>query len=191
MHHEVELGLVIGKHTKDLAPTDEVGAMSAIQHYLLAIDMTARNLQAQNKKAGLPWTMAKGFDTFCPISEPWLPSVFPLKPLPQESGAGAGTVFPSPYDAHLVLSESGKTRQSDGAELMLFKIPRMLSDISSVMTLEPGDIVLTGTPKGVAPLVGGQKVEIECRLGAGGEPIPESKVAWDIVDADGLYEFKE
>jgi hypothetical protein len=96
--------------------------------YVLAIDMTARNVQDEAKRKGLPWSIAKGFDTFMPISN------FIAK-----------NRIPDPQKAHLWLSVNNEMKQSDNTELMLFRIPRQLSDISRVMTLEKGDIVLTGT----------------------------------------------
>lgn len=176
LHHEVELGLVIGQELRDLHPDDETAAMRAIHAYFLAIDLTARNLQDENKRKGLPWAMAKGFDTFCPVSAPFSPERF--------EG--------DPYRAHLRLAVDGKVKQSDGARLMLFRIPRILSEISRVMTLEPGDLVLTGTPKGVGPLVGGQRVEVGCTLDSEqGQEIEESKAAWHVVDSKGLYDIAE
>lgn len=101
--------------------------------------MTARNIQDASKKAGLPWSIAKGFDTFLPISER----------IPKSA-------IPDPHNAHLTLSVDGKTKQSDSTGLMLYRIPRQLADISRVMTLEAGDLVLTGTPKGVGEVKDGQ-----------------------------------
>ena len=182
MHHEVELGLVIGKPLRNLpehTSDHEIISSGAIAAYVLAIDMTARNLQAQNKAKGLPWTTAKGFDTFCPITKP-----FSVKD------------HLDPYALHLELTATapGKqavVRQSDSVGLMLFRIPRLLSEISRVMTLEPGDVVLTGTPKGVATLVGGDEVEISAREGKSGKEVEGVRTAWKVEDdTAGLYEFK-
>ncbi|KAI4153862.1 MAG: hypothetical protein LQ340_002045, partial [Diploschistes diacapsis] len=130
LHYEVELGCIIGKEVRDLPETDSA-ALDAIEAYCLSIDMTARNVQEEAKKKGLPWSIAKGFDTFCPVSD-----VVPK------------TAIKDPHRVDLSLTVNGESRQSDNTELMLFRIPRQLSDISSVMTLEKGDLVLTGTPKG-------------------------------------------
>ncbi|THG94229.1 hypothetical protein EW026_g7202 [Hermanssonia centrifuga] len=116
-HHEVELGLVIGKRGRDITQAD---AHSYIAGYALAVDMTARNLQNEVKKKGLPWSAVKGFDTFTPVS---------------------------------AIKQKGNT--SD----MIFSIPRLIEHISSIMTLEEGDLVLTGTPSGIGPIVEGDKVE--------------------------------
>ncbi|KAJ9648580.1 hypothetical protein H2199_001435 [Coniosporium tulheliwenetii] len=131
MHYEVELGLVMGKTVRDMHVEDK-GWMDAIDSYILAIDMTARNVQEEAKRKGLPWSIAKGFDTFLPISSPI-----------------SKTQLPDPHNAHLWLSVNDQIKQADSTELMLFRIPQQLSEISKVMTLEAGDIVLTGTPKGL------------------------------------------
>lgn len=178
LHHEVELGLVIGRTLRNVPPQTPFADLSpAIAAYVVAIDLTARNMQEMNKARGLPWTAAKGFDTFCPISEPFSP-----------------TRFPDPYDLHLQLDVTrGETvtRQSDGTGLMIFRIPRLLSEISKVMTLEAGDVVLTGTPKGVGPLEGGDRVEVN--VWAGGQEVEGVKVGWDVRDDadDEGFEYRE
>ncbi|KAF2088178.1 fumarylacetoacetate hydrolase family protein [Saccharata proteae CBS 121410] len=137
LHYEVELGLVMGKTVRNSSANDG-GVLGAIKGYLLAIDMTARNVQEEAKAKGLPWTIAKGFDTFCPISD-----------------MIEASRIRDPHNLHLSLSVNKDVRQSDNTNLMLFRIPRILSDISSVMTLQENDIVLTGTPKGVGPVTQG------------------------------------
>jgi len=131
-------------------------------------------VQNEAKKKGLPWTIAKGFDTFLPVSHE----------IPFDR-------IPDPHNVLLWLSVNGEIRQKDNSNLMLFDIPRILSDISKVMTLEEGDIVLTGTPKGVGPLKGGDVVK--CGLEADGREVVEAGIAVEVVDdtsKDG-YEFKE
>ncbi|KAK8181689.1 hypothetical protein IWZ00DRAFT_118683 [Phyllosticta capitalensis] len=177
-HFEVELGLVVGRDVRDLHPEDGEGALGAIAGYLLSIDMTARNVQEEAKRKGLPWDIAKGFDTFLPIGSPLMRS------------ASNKYRDLDPHNLHLSLSVNGKTKQSDSTNLMLFRIPRILSDISRVMQLTPGDIVLTGTPKGVGPVVAGDKMTAELRNGdANGEVLSELEV--DVKDREGPYEFKE
>ncbi|KAL0257363.1 hypothetical protein SLS55_008174 [Diplodia seriata] len=170
MHYEVELGLVMGKTLRDLHPDDEQGALDSIEAYLLAIDMTARNVQDEAKKKGLPWSIAKGFDTFLPLAGP----------VPKSA-------IPDPHNAHLTLSVNGKVQQSDNTDLMLFRIPRILADISRVMKLEKGDIVLTGTPKGVGPVATGDIMK--AALSYGDKELATLDV--DVKDREGLYEFKE
>ncbi|KAF2750688.1 hypothetical protein M011DRAFT_437074 [Sporormia fimetaria CBS 119925] len=172
MHYEVELGLVMGKTLRDLDPEDTQGALDAIEGYILAIDMTARNVQDEAKKKGLPWSIAKGFDTFMPVSN-----------------MIAKSQIPDPQNAHIWLSVNGEMKQSDNTELMLFRIPRQLSDISRVMTLEKGDIVLTGTPKGVGPVTTGDVMKAGLKVD--GKDVQEANMEVAVKDRDGAYEFKE
>lgn len=145
---------------------------TACAGYILAIDMTARDVQDEAKRKGLPWSIAKGFDTFMPISN------FIAKHR-----------IPNPQQAHLWLSVNNEVKQSDNTELMLFRIPRQLSDISRVMTLEQGDIVLTGTPKGVGPVKTGDVMK--AGLQVDGEDIEEARIEVEVEDKEGLYEFRE
>ncbi|KAJ5226159.1 hypothetical protein N7468_007384 [Penicillium chermesinum] len=172
LHYEVELGVVIGKTLRDLDPRDEQGALDAIQNYILAIDMTARNVQDEAKKKGLPWSIAKGFDTFLPISE-----------------AIAKSRIPNPHDAFLRLRVNEAERQADSTSLMLHNIPSQLAQISRVMTLEQGDIVLTGTPKGVGEVKAGDRLQASIEVG--GKEIEEGRIDVAVEDRKGRYEFKE
>ncbi|KAL8642861.1 MAG: hypothetical protein Q9228_000508 [Teloschistes exilis] len=156
LHYEVELAVIMGKTTTDLHEGDENGALDAIHGYAVSIDMTARNAQDEAKKKGLPWSIAKGFDTFLPMSNY----------IPKDS-------IPDPHNVKLWLSVNDEVRQNDSTGLMLFRIPRQLADISQCMTLEKGDVVLTGTPKGVGSL------EVGDVLKAG------------LREKRGLYEYKE
>lgn len=175
MHYEVELALLMGRPLSNLAANDDRGAFEAISHYLLAIDMTGRNVQEEAKKKSLPWTIAKGFDTFCPISEPVPRSRFSPNELEEV------------YKTELWLDVNGKSRQKDMAELMLFRIPRILSEISGVMKLEPGDLVLTGTPKGVGEVKSGDVMEAGIRLG--GKEVAETSMRVEVKDRDGGFAF--
>jgi acylpyruvate hydrolase len=133
--------------------------------------MTARNVQDEAKKKGLPWSIAKGFDTFCPISE--------LIPK---------SAIPDPHNAFLRLSVGDTVRQADSTNLMLYQIPRQLADISRVMTLEAGDLVLTGTPKGVGQVQAGDVMRAEIEVD--GKKIEGIEV--EVKDRlEGRYEFKE
>ncbi|ETI56753.1 hypothetical protein F442_00785 [Phytophthora nicotianae P10297] len=131
VHHEVELGVVIGKGGKDIA---ESASMDHVAGYALAIDMTARDLQAKAKKAGFPWTHAKGLDTFTPISD-FIPK----------------SVVPSPHDLNLWLKVDDELRQNGNTGDMVHNIPFLISYVSRIMTLEEGDLLITGTPEGVGP----------------------------------------
>jgi acylpyruvate hydrolase len=145
-----------------------------VSAYLLTIDMTARNVQNEAKRKGLPWSIAKGFDTFLPVSN-----------------VVAKNQIPNPGEVTLWLSVNGEVKQRDSTELMLFDLPRMLSDISQVMGLEEGDIVLTGTPKGVGPVVAGDVVR--CGLEVGGKEVKEASIEVECVEqaADEPYEYRE
>ena len=134
--------------------------------------MTARNVQDEAKKKGLPWSIAKGFDTFLPISNP----------IPKSS-------LTDPYAAELWLSVDGQMKQNDSVGLMLFRLPRILSDISRVMKLEPGDIVLTGTPKGVGPVTSGQVMRAGIRID--GKELEVASMEVPVADSTSKYEFAE
>ncbi|OTA64571.1 hypothetical protein K449DRAFT_392657 [Hypoxylon sp. EC38] len=172
LHYEVELALILGKQVKDLAPDDEKGALDAIENYALSIDMTARNIQNEAKKKGLPWSIAKGFDTFLPISN-----------------LIAKSAIPNPHSVDIYLTVNDKVQQADSTELMLFQIPRILSDISKVMTLEKGDIILTGTPKGVGPVVPGDVMRAGIKVN--GKELEESKIEVGVEESTGAYEYSE
>lgn len=140
--------------------------------YLLAIDMTARNAQNEAKKKGLPWDIAKGFDTFLPLSR-----VIPK------------TAIPDPHNIELFLKVNGETRQDASTNLMLFQLPRLLSEISKVMTLEPGDLVLTGTPAGVGPVVPGDVMSAGLRVN--GKELEDAKIEIPVEKSTSSYEFAE
>lgn len=137
VHHEGELAVVLGSRLRH-ATLDE--ARAAVFGYTIANDVTARDVQrAENK-----FSRAKGFDTFCPLG-------------PALIGAA---VIPDAGDLELEVRVNGELRQRGRTSDMVFSIPTLLSYISRVMTLEPGDVVLTGTPEGVGPLVAGDRVEV-------------------------------
>lgn len=172
MHYEVELALVIGKLVRDLKADDLSGALDAIKAYAVAIDMTARNVQNEAKKKGLPWDIAKGFETFLPMSE-----VIPK------------SAISDPHNVELFLQVNGETKQQGSTGLMIYQIPRILSDISKVMTLHPGDVVLTGTPAGVGPVAPGDKMRAGVRVN--GKEIGEGKIEVEVADSTSSYEFAE
>ena len=138
IHHEVELGVVIGKTGFKIS---EAQAAEYIAGYCLALDMTARDLQSKLKAKGLPWTLAKGFDTSCPVSD-FIPS----------------QNISNPQNVDLWLKVNGELRQSSNTKNMIFNIPFLLSYISEFFTLEPGDLILTGTPEGVGPVKRGDVI---------------------------------
>ena len=137
LHYEVELGVVIGKEGKNIP---ESSAMAHVGGYTLALDMTARNIQSEAKKKGHPWSVAKGFDTFCPVSS------F----ISKESIALDNT--------RLWLKVDGQLKQDGNTKDMVFSIPYLISYISQIFSLEVGDVILTGTPEGVGPVKPGQVI---------------------------------
>lgn len=146
LHYELELGVVMGRELRNADPANFSfdQAKEYISGYTLGLDLTARNLQQEAKEKGLPWSIAKGFDTFCPLGD--------LIPK---------SAVPDPQKAWLKLLINNKVRQNDSTELMTFKIPQLLAFISNVMTLKEGDVVLTGTPKGVGEIFPGDKLHGE------------------------------
>jgi 2-keto-4-pentenoate hydratase/2-oxohepta-3-ene-1,7-dioic acid hydratase in catechol pathway len=135
VEYEGEIGVVIGRPLRKASLED---ARSAIQSILAANDVTARDLQRSDSQ----WTRAKGFDTFCAVGEPAKP--------PADLA-----------DVTVVTRVNGVERQRGKVSDMAFSIPDVLVYISNVMTLEPGDLVLTGTPAGVGKLSPGDEVEVE------------------------------
>jgi 2-keto-4-pentenoate hydratase/2-oxohepta-3-ene-1,7-dioic acid hydratase in catechol pathway len=133
---EGELALIIGKRVSKLAA--DANWRSHIRGYTIANDVTARDLQ---KKDG-QWTRAKGFDTFCPVGPIVSDEVDP------EAGLTVETRV------------NGELRQHGSTLDFIFSIPALLSYISATITLEPGDLILTGTPAGVGPLKAGDRVEV-------------------------------
>jgi 2-keto-4-pentenoate hydratase/2-oxohepta-3-ene-1,7-dioic acid hydratase in catechol pathway len=134
VEHEAELAVVIGKRGRWIAleETNEY-----ILGYTIANDVTARDLQRSDGQ----WTRAKGFDTFCPFG-PWIQTDF------------------DPADALITCHVNGEMRQMASTRDMVFSVRQLVAYASSVMTLEPGDLLLTGTPAGVSPLKSGDVVEV-------------------------------
>lgn len=141
MHHETELVLLIGNKVKDATPEQ---AEKAIAGYGVGLDMTLRDVQGELKKKGHPWTIAKCFDTSTVLSE-----------------------FISAEEYKLTLSENlslkvnGEIKQNDKLNKMIFNPVQIVEYISSLMMLEPGDLIFTGTPKGVSKVNSGDKLEAE------------------------------
>jgi 2-keto-4-pentenoate hydratase/2-oxohepta-3-ene-1,7-dioic acid hydratase in catechol pathway len=152
VQHEAELAVVIGKPGRWIQPEN---AMDHVFGYTIANDVTARDLQ----RADVTWTRGKGFDTFCPLG-PWIETEF------------------DPADALITCHVSQALRQMGSTRDMVFSIPRLIAFISSVMTLVPGDIILTGTPAGVGDLVDGDTVSITIEeLGTLTNPVVSEKGA--------------
>jgi 2-keto-4-pentenoate hydratase/2-oxohepta-3-ene-1,7-dioic acid hydratase in catechol pathway len=139
VHHEAELAVVIGaRGARNVTPEQ---AMGSVFGYTIGNDVTERDFQ---KKDG-QWTRAKGFDSFAPLG-PWI----------ETDLAGLGL---DPADLAISCTVDGEKRQQGRTSQMIFGIPTLISYISQIMTLLPGDVVLTGTPSGVGPIRPGQRVE--------------------------------
>ncbi len=139
VHHEIELVILIGKKVKDISPEH---AASAIRGFGVGIDVTARDIQSDAKSKGLPWSLAKGFDTFAPVG-----NLLPFE----------GTV--DLQNLKLQLKVNGKVRQDDSTAKMIFPVDELISYLSYNFTLYPGDLIFTGTPKGVSKLSSGDQIE--------------------------------
>jgi 2-keto-4-pentenoate hydratase/2-oxohepta-3-ene-1,7-dioic acid hydratase in catechol pathway len=138
--HEVEIVLAIGKSGRDLNETEALGFIEAIG---VGIDFTARDLQERAKEKALPWSVSKGFDSFAAIS-----SFVPCPKDPRQLS-----------DLHFTLQVNGVLKQTGHSAEMLNSIPRIVSYLSGIFTLSPGDLIFTGTPKGISPIqIGDQLV---------------------------------
>lgn len=134
VEHEAELAVIVGRSGR------RIPAEKALQHvfgYTIANDVTARDLQRSDGQ----WTRGKGFDTFCPVG-PWVETDF------------------DPSDAMITCHVNGELRQMASTRDMVFRVEQLIAFASTIMTLEPGDLLLTGTPAGVGPLRPGDVVEI-------------------------------
>jgi 2-keto-4-pentenoate hydratase/2-oxohepta-3-ene-1,7-dioic acid hydratase in catechol pathway len=132
--HEVELAIVIGRICKEVPAAK---AKDVVYGYTIANDVTARDLQ---KKDG-QWSRAKGFDTFCPLG-PWIETEF------------------IPGDQKITATLNGEVKQSSVLSEMIFKIPQIIEFVTNVMTLLPGDVILTGTPAGIGPMPSGASISV-------------------------------
>ncbi|MFF2086256.1 fumarylacetoacetate hydrolase family protein [Nocardia sp. NPDC058176] len=132
--YEGELAVVIGRPCKDVPAAK---AAEVILGYTVANDVTARDQQRHDGQ----WTRGKGYDTFCPLG-PWIETAI------------------DPADLAIVTEVDGEVRQRSRTSLFLHDIPKIIEWISAVMTLLPGDVILTGTPEGVGPLAAGQNVSV-------------------------------
>jgi len=135
VEHEAELAVVIGTRGRWI-PAEK--AHDHIRGYTIANDVTARDLQRRD----LQWTRGKGFDTFCPVG-PWVETDF------------------EPVDSLITCHVNDEMRQMGSTRDMIFSVRQLIAYISSVMTLLPGDLILTGTPAGVGPLLPGDVVKVE------------------------------
>jgi len=145
LHYEGELAVVIGRICRDVPPEQ---ATDVIYGYTIGNDVTARDLQ----RSDVQFTRAKGFDSFCPLG-PWIET--DLDPQTFSDGVRVQT--------HL----NGDLRQDGNTRDLIFDIPTLVAHITGVMTLLPGDVILTGTPEGVGPMEVGDEVEVSIqRIGS-------------------------
>lgn len=155
IHHEVEMTVLLGKGGKHIP---QKKALTHVAGFGVGLDMTLRDVQSEAKKKGLPWTLAKGFDTSAPLSG-FVP---------------AGSVQ-DPHNLNIELSVNGAARQKGNTGDFIFQLDQLISYISMYFTLEEGDVIFTGTPEGVARVRPGDV--LEARLsGPGGSTLASLKV---------------
>ncbi|MEN8041577.1 MAG: fumarylacetoacetate hydrolase family protein [Actinomycetota bacterium] len=136
VHHEAELAIVMGKVAKNVKAAD---AAEYVLGYTAANDVTARTIQRSDGQ----WTRAKGFDSFCPL------------------GPAIDTEFDPAEANSITCTVNGELRQEGSVSDVVFGVPELVAFVTSVMTLLPGDVILTGTPAGVGPIEDGDRVEVE------------------------------
>jgi 2-keto-4-pentenoate hydratase/2-oxohepta-3-ene-1,7-dioic acid hydratase in catechol pathway len=156
VHHEAELAVVIGaRGARNVTPEQ---ARGSVLGYTIGNDVTERDMQRSDGQ----WTRAKGFDSFCPLG-PWI-----------ETDLGALGLDVA--DLEITCSVDGELRQKGRTSQLLFGIPTLISYMSRVMTLLPGDVVLTGTPAGVGPIAAGQRCEVTIEgLGTLSNPVADAE----------------
>ena len=138
---EGELAIVIGRGGKNIAEAD---AMNHIAAYTIFNDVTARDRQRAAQEKKHPWFLAKSLDTFGPLG-PFLVTA---------------DAVPDPHNLQIILTVNGETKQNGSTGAMIFSLPYLIAYLSRWMALEPGDVIATGTPPGVGPIVPGDTVEI-------------------------------
>jgi fumarylpyruvate hydrolase len=138
LHHEMELVVAIGRGGKDIP---EAEALAHVWGYCAGLDLTRRDLQAEAKKLGRPWDMGKGFDHSAPMGA--------IRP-------AAGV---DPSRGKIELRVNGKVRQSSDLSLMIWSVPEVIANLSRLVELAPGDLIMTGTPEGVGPVMRGDVLE--------------------------------
>jgi 2-keto-4-pentenoate hydratase/2-oxohepta-3-ene-1,7-dioic acid hydratase in catechol pathway len=140
VHYEAEIVVAVSKEGKDIS---HGSAMEHVAGYGVGIDFTARDIQSISKKQGQPWTIAKGFDNFAPISSFVLLSE-----------------IEDPDNLDIKLFQNGFVKQHGNSSEMIFPVPNLINFLSSIFTLHPGDLIFTGTPEGVGPVARGDKLEV-------------------------------
>lgn len=138
VHHEIEMVVAIGRGGTNIK-VDQ--ALDHVFGYAVGLDMTRRDLQAEAKKMGRPWAVAKGFDHAAPCSE--------LAPTAVIGHPAAGRIW---------LDVNGETRQEGNLTSMIWSVPEVIAYLSLLFILEPGDLIMTGTPAGVGPVKRGDRL---------------------------------
>ena len=138
-HHEVELAVLIGTGAKNV---DAGNALDHVTGYAVALDLTLRDVQTAQKEKGLPWEIAKAFDTACPLS-----------------AFVAADQVGDPQNLQIKLTINGEVRQDGNTKEMMRSVAELIAAASTYFTLEAGDILLTGTPSGVGRIVSGDRLE--------------------------------
>ncbi|TAG65607.1 MAG: FAA hydrolase family protein, partial [Burkholderiales bacterium] len=148
LHHEVELVVAIRKGGKNISAVD---AASYVFGYAVGLDMTRRDLQGEAKKQGRPWEIGKAFDHSAPIG--------PVTPISKSGELSAGAIE---------LTVNGKTTQKSDVAKLIWSVNEIIEHLSAAWELQPGDVIMTGTPEGVAAVVRGDTMRASC---VGCEPI--------------------
>lgn len=138
LHHEIELVVAIGRGGRDIAVGD---ALDHVYGYAVGNDLTRRDLQAEARKRGAPWDTAKGFDASAPIT--------PLRRADEAGHVAEGRIW---------LEVNGVLRQDGNLAAMIWSVPEVIAELSAYYRLAPGDLIFTGTPAGVGPLLPGDRV---------------------------------
>jgi len=139
VHHEIELVAALGHGGRDIAIDD---ALSHVWGYGVALDMTRRDLQGEAKKLGRPWEIGKAFEASAPCSA--------LRPAAEIGHPSQGAIW---------LKVNGEVRQEGDLDQLIWKLPQVISILSGLFTLAPGDLILTGTPAGVGPVARGDLLD--------------------------------
>jgi fumarylpyruvate hydrolase len=139
VHHEIELVVAIGVGGKNI-PVEK--ALAHVWGYGVGLDMTRRDLQAEAKKQGRPWEMGKSFDESAPVTA--------LRPAAEIGHPAKGNIH---------VKVNGQIKQTGDLAMQIWSVPEQISYLSGLVTLQPGDLIFSGTPAGVGPVVAGDKLE--------------------------------
>ena len=139
VHHEIEMVVAIAKGGKDI-PVDK--ALEHVFGYGVGLDMTRRDIQGEAKKMGRPWEMGKSFDESAPVTA--------LRPAAKAGHPAKGAIW---------LKVNGQVKQQGDLAMQIWTVPEQINYLSSLVTLQPGDLIFSGTPAGVGPVKAGDKLE--------------------------------